>query len=64
MAKESAGTIAANGGKTPEGVKFIKYSNPHGAGLPGAYDDTLSGIDSDIKETMSGIKKAFKPRRP
>lgn len=58
------GVISANGGKTPEGVKFITYSNPHGAGMPESYDDTLAGIDGDIKETMSGIHRAYKPRRP
>lgn len=60
----SKAVINANGGKTPEGVKFIKYENPHGKGMPESYDDSLSGIDKDIKETMSGIHKAYKPRRP
>lgn len=65
MAKhEGSGVINANGGKCPEGVKFMQYGNPHGNGAPEGYDDTLAGVDGDIKETSSQIKRAWKPRRP
>lgn len=57
-------TIKANGGKCPEGVKFIEYSDPHGVGAPADYDDTLSGVDGAISEQMSQIKRAHKSRNP
>jgi hypothetical protein len=62
--QKGTGNISANGGKCPTGVKFLPYENPHGAGCPGGYDDTLAGVDSDIKDTMKGVRRAFKPRRP
>lgn len=61
---KGAGVIHAAGGKCPEGVKFMPYGDPHGSGAPEGYDDTLAGIDGDIKETMGEIKRAWKPRRP
>lgn len=62
--KKASSKVSANGGKAPMGAKFISYENPHGAGLPLAYDDTDTGIDNNIKTTMSQIKKAFKPSNP
>lgn len=58
------GVMKANGGKCPEGVHFIEYENPYGNGLPQAYDDTASGMDQNVKETLSDIKRAWKPQRP
>lgn len=62
--KNSSSPVSNNGGKCPEGVKFVPYSNPHGDGAPMGYDDTMNGIDGDIKDTMKELKRAFKPRRP
>jgi hypothetical protein len=62
--KKASSKISANGGKCPTGVKFMTYSNPHGDGLPMAYDDTDTGIDTNIKVTMAQVKKAFKPSNP
>jgi hypothetical protein len=62
--ENGAGVISANGGKCPEGVKFMPYGDPHGKGAPEGYDDTLSGVDGEIRESMSDLKKNFKPRRP
>lgn len=62
--KNAKSKVSANGGKCPDGAKFIPYENPFGAGLPLAYDDTDTGIDNNIKATMSQVKKAFKPSNP
>ena len=61
---KGTGTIKANGGKCPEGVKFIQYGNPHGAGAPADYDDTLAGVDGTISEQMKQIDRAHKSRNP
>jgi hypothetical protein len=58
-----SGGLNANGGICPTGVHFKPFSNPHGAGCPDGYDDTLSGVDGDIKDTMKEVRKAFKPGR-
>lgn len=58
------GVLKANGGKCPEGVHFIEYENPYGAGLPEAYNDTAEGMDTSVKETLSDIKRNWKPQRP
>ena len=58
------GVLRANGGKCPEGVHFIQYDDPYGNGLPQAYDDTAAGMDMEVRQTLSGIKGAWKPRRP
>jgi hypothetical protein len=62
---QGTATIKANGGKCPEGVKFIDYGNPHGKGAPADYDDTLAGVDGAISEQMGKINgSAHKSRNP
>jgi hypothetical protein len=60
---KAEGELSAKGGKCPEGVHFKPYENPHGEGAPDGYDDTLSGVDGDIRDTMKEVRKAFKPGR-
>ena len=60
---KAEGELSAKGGKCPEGVHFKPYGNPFGEGCPDGYDDTLSGVDGDIKDTMKEVRKAFKPGR-
>ena len=60
----SNGPLKANGGKCPEGVRFIEIGNPYGNGQPMVYDDTATGMDGDVKQTMNDVRRAFKPRRP
>ncbi len=47
----------------PQGVKMMMYPRDTGSYLPMGYDDTLAGIDKQMRESNTEKMRYLKPRK-